>query len=126
MNGTCQPGSPDVNCIDSECTGNCQGCAQGDGPDTASGGCYWPQDLDGTCGAHWSSTALGDVGGAAWYVNFITAQVGDSAFESTMTVRCVRPIPFMEDVNDVINDVADAGEDVPDDPDVPGQDAVTV
>ena len=43
-----------------------------------------------------------------------------------LTVRCVRPIPFMEDVNDVINDVADAGEDVPDDPDVPGQDAVTV
>lgn len=125
VNGPCQPGSPDVNCIDSECTGNCQGCAQGDGPDTASGGCYWPQDLDGTCGAHWSSTALGDVGGAAWYVNFITAQVGDSAFESTMTVRCVRPMPFMEDVNDVIDDVADAGEDVPDDPDVPGQDAVT-
>ncbi|HOA14553.1 MAG TPA: DUF1566 domain-containing protein [Myxococcota bacterium] len=120
VNGPCQPGAPSVDCLDSDCTTNCFGCAQGGGPDTASGGCYWPQELDGTCGAHWSATELGDVGGAAWYVNFITAQVGDSALESTMTVRCVRPMPWEEDTGkDAVDDVQDVVElDVPDTPDI--------
>ena len=125
--GTCPPGGIGEECLSSDCNNGCQGCAAGGGPDAGSDGCYWPVALSGTCGTHWTSSLLPDVGGAGWYVDFVTAAIGDAALESTYAVRCVRPMPWEEDTGrDAVEDTVE--QDVPDitDKDVITGDTTTI
>jgi Protein of unknown function (DUF1566) len=77
------------------CLGDCAGCEPDAGP---AGGCYWPEELEGSCGQgapghdvwYWTSTSLDDLVGA-WYVVFNYAHVcGRSKDFSYGLVRCVR------------------------------------
>jgi len=114
--GSCEPGRPGGDCLDGRCASeSCAGCPAGEGPDQGSGGCYWPQALNGPCTGHWSSTRPPDLPDAAWIVSFVTAQVTHSPTGATMPVRCVRPMPVEEDLPDAIEDLPDAEEeDAPD------------
>jgi len=69
------------------CLSACGGCDTDAGP---AGGCYWPEELGGTCSWYWTSTALDDRPGA-WYVVFDYAHVcGRSPDFNYGLVRCVR------------------------------------
>jgi hypothetical protein len=58
---------------------SCDGCSEGNGP---AGGCYWPDNLNGSCDGY-SSTS-------AWMVYFDSGLVESDYIESYQLVRCVR------------------------------------
>jgi len=75
-------------CLKAECDdqAKCDGCTINEGP---ADGCYWPAEMQGTCGWYWSSTAVTDLDDHAWGVNFSGAVVNDGEIGDTR-VRCVR------------------------------------
>ena len=75
-------------CLASSCRNDsCDGCSLSEGP---AGGCYWPEQLDGTCGWYWSATGMSANDVAAWYVDFNSGHVKASAVNNSIYVRCVR------------------------------------
>ena len=64
------------------------GCLDGGGP---AGGCYWPDEMKGTCHLYLSSSLVSDVDDKAWVVNFTAGSVPvlmSLVFENYF--RCVR------------------------------------
>jgi hypothetical protein len=61
----------------------CSGCPSGNGP---ADGCYWPDEMQGTCGHYWSSSTDKSSGGMVFCVNFETGYIGTHCNH----VRCVR------------------------------------
>lgn len=76
-------------CLDNECwDDSCTGCPQGEGP---TDGCYWPDQLDGSCGWFWSASATADSSFPAWIVFFYSGQVHNGhTYYGHYAVRCVR------------------------------------
>ena len=75
-------------CLDSLCwDDSCDGCSDGGGP---ADGCYWPSQMDGTCGWYWSSSAVADDGGYAWDVYFDYGAVDNYGDDGGDYARCVR------------------------------------
>ena len=70
--------------------GSCNGCSGNQGP---ANGCYWPDEMQGTCGWYWSSSAVEDSGGYAWNVYFDSGYVNGNAVLYDVHVRCVRDAP---------------------------------
>ncbi len=76
-------------CLNSRCNGGNCGC------DNTSGECLWASQMlgVGACDGSWSSSAVADIGSAAWYVNFGTGSVGTSHAGDDYgdaPARCVR------------------------------------
>jgi hypothetical protein len=67
---------------------HCGGCADGGGP--AADGCYWPEELEVTCGWYWSSSERSDNTGYAWGVHFSDARVLDGNKSQDLRLWCVR------------------------------------
>lgn len=70
-------------------TAECAGCETDSGP---AGGCYWPDELEGSCSPfYWSSSTVEEAADRAFYVIFsfahVSARTKDFFFGS---VRCVR------------------------------------
>ena len=91
---TSELGAADCNveeggCLESTCNEGafCWGCLYGAGPDN---GCYWPDELAGTCGDFWSTTAVTDQAQHAWGVRFYYASLHDGPASTPLFVRCVR------------------------------------
>jgi hypothetical protein len=81
-------------CLDSSCSNSsCDGCATGAGP---NGGCYAPAELANNCCWNWSSSAIADDAGSAWYMDFSrgfvdTKSKAPSGYGTNFPyVRCVR------------------------------------
>lgn len=75
-------------CLDDTCRDtSCSGCA-GDGPDT--GGAYWPVELSGPVGWHWSSSSHSDDSSYAWFVHFRFGLVDYEPSWRPAFARCVR------------------------------------
>lgn len=87
--GAC--GSCNINmgdCLTSFCVHNsCDGCSDQDGP---AGGCYWPDEMQGSCSWYWSSSAVEDLDDRAWRVYFRDGDVAASTVSTDKFVRCVR------------------------------------
>ena len=65
---------------------SCSGCSDFDGP---ADGCYWPDEMQGICGAWYcSSSPVMDSGHDAWFVSFSTGFVFIASV--SLLVRCVR------------------------------------
>jgi len=77
------------------CNTGCQPCATGSGPDN---GCYWPNQLQGTCSYYWTSTVDTFDTRSNWMVGFRNAQInshlkgGSTNDEGSHShyVRCVK------------------------------------
>ena len=65
----------------------CGSCPSGAGP---ADGCYWPDNMQGTCSWYWSSSPLEDGASLAWGVNFGYGYVVNNGVGSDRHVRCVR------------------------------------
>jgi hypothetical protein len=79
------------NCGASGCwNDSCRGCPDGRGPGPA--GAYWPPELSGSdASCCWSSSAVADLGGDAWGVDFAGGDVESYAAGGALGgVRCVR------------------------------------
>jgi len=76
-------------CLSSSCwdRGACWSCSNGNGP---ADGCYWPDEMQGTCGWYWSSSPVEDSGDRAWGVNFRNGYVINYYVYRDKHVRCVR------------------------------------
>jgi len=81
-------------CLALSCdSGFCTGCSSNDGP---ADGCYWPDDMQGTCGEYWSSSLVEDLADRAWYVDFDGGALNagyiteDDFLIHGTQVRCVR------------------------------------
>ena len=89
--GTVTGGACEVtdSCLSSSCQNEaCNGCSGNNGP---AGGCYWPDEMQGTCGWYWSSSPVEDLGGYAWLVYFYYGGVASGlGVYSDFGVRCVR------------------------------------
>jgi thiol-disulfide isomerase/thioredoxin len=66
---------------------SCSGCSNKGGP---ADGCYWPDNMQGTCSWYWSSSPVEDVGGGAWRVGFGYGLVSHYGVHVDLHVRCVR------------------------------------
>ncbi len=55
-----------------------------------SSGCYWPEELSGTCSYHWSSSPVEDVYNLTWGVYFNVGRVRSNNVAGNYGVRCVR------------------------------------
>ena len=80
-------------CLDSSCNdeGGCTDCSYDSGP---AGGCYWPDEMQGTCGWYWSWSPVEDPDDGAWNVVFGYGVVTYySDVNSVSHVRCVRDAP---------------------------------
>jgi len=71
------------------CKDDCSKCSDGSGP---ADGCYWPDEMEGTCYWYWSSSPLGDNEVPAWDVGFHTGRVSGHfyVYDGGSLVRCVR------------------------------------
>jgi hypothetical protein len=78
-------------CSSSSCYTSCNSCTVGQGP--GAGGCYWPTQIEGTCGWFWSSSFYADVTDLVWYVDFGSGNVSGAGKDSAGFVRCVRGGP---------------------------------
>ena len=67
--------------------GACWSCSDGRGP---ADGCYWPDEMQGTCSWYWSSSLGEDYGNLAWNVYFGRGSVNDAAVTTDRRARCVR------------------------------------
>jgi len=66
----------------------CSACQSAAGP---AGGCYWPEEIQGSCGWYWSASAVQDLVVPPWGVNFLTGGVVfPGAGDTSKLVRCVR------------------------------------
>jgi len=79
-------------CLDSSCYDevNCYlACTENEGP---ADGCYWPSELNGTCGWFWSSSLYTNDIGFAWsiYFGFGSIATNDVNATNSMRSRCVR------------------------------------
>ena len=74
----------DISCNDS---GGCYDCSSGDGP---ADGCYWPDEMEGSCSYYWSSSPVEDFDNLAWYVGFYDGNVNVNYVGYYGYVRCVR------------------------------------
>lgn len=76
-------------CLNSSCAdgGGCLGCPSNKGP---ADGCYWPDEIQGTCYGYWSSSAVADITNNAWIVRFREVDIDDNGVNNTTYVRCVR------------------------------------
>jgi len=85
----CGAGTDDP-CLSSSCWGdascNPSSCANNGGPT----GCYWPQQLGGTCGWYWSSSIVEDTPSFAWGAYFNNGQVHYGYKDDHSLLRCVR------------------------------------
>ena len=70
--------------------GACWNCSYGDGP---ADGCYWPDEMQGTCSWYWSSSPVEDGANGAWGVAFDTGSVPSGYVYNDKHVRCVRDAP---------------------------------
>lgn len=88
----------------------CLGCGIQAGPDN---GCYWPDELDGTCVRYqWSSTSVPDRIETNWVLWFGQARIGLGATNSSYPVRCVRGEMTGDDDDDSADDdTADDDDD---------------
>ena len=85
-NGSCN--IEDGDCVALSCKNNsCTGCTEGEGP---AAGCYWPDELQGECYYFWSSSAVEDIAGASWVVNYNTSKMLNNNIDGPELVRCVR------------------------------------
>ncbi|MDP8223223.1 MAG: DUF1566 domain-containing protein [Candidatus Lernaella stagnicola] len=76
-------------CTDSGCWNDpCAGCAEGQGP--GLDGAYWPNEMSGNIGWHWSSSAVTDDGTLAWAVNFYSGYVGSDYTDVENPAWCAR------------------------------------
>ena len=66
-------------CIPSSCT-----------TDGGPTGCYWPDEMEGSCSWYWSSSPVEDYGDVAWFVLFDNGGVDSDSVSSDYVVRCVR------------------------------------
>ena len=67
---------------------DCCGCSDGYGP---AGGCYWPDEMQGSCSQYWSSSKEEDVFTYYfWIVRFNSGCVEDGYDMVYRPVRCVR------------------------------------
>ena len=80
-------------CLDTTCLNDpCDGCAYQAGP--GAGGAYWPPEMSGTDYYYWywSSSAVADNAGNAWFVAFDYGYVRDFVNSgANRSARCVRP-----------------------------------
>ena len=84
--GTCNV--EDDDCVAWSCRhSSCSGCAKSDGRDD---GCYWPDEMMGTCGWYWSSSPVEDLDGITWNVAFLNGGLASHAVASKGFIRCVR------------------------------------
>jgi hypothetical protein len=75
----------DLSCIDE---GGCTDCSSGNGP---ADGCYWPDEIQGTCSWYRSSSPVEDADGNAWHVSFDYGYVvSNVVYGAAGHVRCVR------------------------------------
>ena len=77
-------------CLSYSCSdaGACFSCSAGDGP---AGGCYWPDEMQGTCLWYWSSSPVEDYDNFAWYVDFYDGIVYYYGYVNDVRhVRCLR------------------------------------
>jgi hypothetical protein len=83
-------------CLDRSCAdaGGCTDCVYDKGP---TGGCYWPDNLQGNCDWYWSSSPVEDSVYYAWGVGFDSGYVYryyvDGYIGHDGHVRCVRDAP---------------------------------
>jgi hypothetical protein len=70
-------------------TAECQGCLVDTGP---AGGCFWPQELSGSCEPfHWSSSTIVETAERAFYIIFSFAHMSVRSKTFVFGVaRCVR------------------------------------
>lgn len=66
---------------------SCDGCPFGAGP---AAGCYWLDDIGGSCEWYWSSSPTADRYGGAFGVRFVNGRVSYGSIDYDFHVRCVR------------------------------------
>jgi len=69
----------------------CGNCPLGGGPDN---GCYWPEELEGSCSKYWSATKVDKsfIRGA-WVASYYSGEVtGTELKRGYRHVRCVRDV----------------------------------
>jgi len=71
--------------------GPCDGCSTNGGP--ATGGCYWPDGMEGPCSWYWSPLSRPGDSSDAWVVHFDNGSVGTAVKVNDSFVRCVRGGP---------------------------------
>ena len=76
-------------CLDFSCSyeGGCLDCSGGGGP---ADGCYWPNNMKGSCCWYWSSSPVEDIDDYAWFVFFNYGFVNYYDVSNDIHVRCVR------------------------------------
>jgi len=76
-------------CLTAGCRdASCYECISSEGP---ADGCYWPgAGLEGPCSYYWSSSAVEDVGGEAWDVDFLFGGIGKDSVDAGPLTRCIR------------------------------------
>ena len=84
--GTCNIDVGD--CLEWSCRDDsCDGCSSGEGP---ANGCYWPDNIEGSCSWYWSSSPVEDYVSTAWGVLFLYGRVRGDHVGYRYDVRCVR------------------------------------
>ena len=84
--GTCN--IEEGNCLAWSCRDDsCSGCSFDEGP---VDGCYWADNMQGTCSLYWSSSPVEDDGSGVWGVGFDVGSVHNFDVASGSHVRCVR------------------------------------
>ena len=66
---------------------SCSGCSNNQGP---AEGCYWPDEMEGSCSWYWSSSPVEDPDYYAWKVYFNLGYVYYDGVSYDGHVRCVR------------------------------------
>jgi len=75
-------------CLAESCSDiTCVGCSLNDGP---ADGCYWPDEMQGSCWWYWSSSPVEDSVHPAWGVGSCYGSVDYSYVVDDILVRCVR------------------------------------
>lgn len=76
-------------CLESSCMRNpCRGCASEDDPDDV---CFWPDNMDGSCGWYWSSSPIEDIGCDTWSVRFSSGRVSSIDRGNGVSVSATGP-----------------------------------
>jgi len=75
-------------CLSSSSYGEaCNDCSEGGGP---ADGCYWPDEMQGTCSFYLSSSPVSGGGNIVWLVLFDYGYVSNDYVSAAWLVRCVR------------------------------------
>ena len=75
-------------CLSVACRdGSCDGCENFGGP---AGGLYWPDEMEGIPSWYWSSTLVGDIPDAAWFIYPTSGNIWMNTKDGGRDVRCVR------------------------------------